>query len=121
MDSKSSPHSSEPVREVRAASLTGFIEVSYFVGLDPFELLRQANISPRFLDDPENRHAARPVNKLIEDAAAQSDCEHFGLLMSECRSFASLGPLSLLLEHLPTIGDVLDAVNDYRHLMTDVV
>src|SRR3954447_5511410 len=109
------------MREVRAASLTGFIEVSYFVGLDPFELLRRANITPPFLEDPENRHAARPVTEMLEDAAAQSQCEAFGLLMAECRSFASLGPLSLLLEHLPTVGHMLDALNEYRRLMNDVV
>ena len=109
------------MREVRAASLTGFIEVSYFVGLDPFELLRRAKISPMFLDDPENRHAARPVTQMLEDAAAESGCETFGLLMAECRSFASLGPLSLLLQHLPTVGDVLDSLNEYRRLMNDVV
>ena len=109
------------VREVRAASLTGFIEVSYFLGVDPFELLRRAKISPRFLEDPENRHAARPVTEMIDDAAAQSGCDAFGLLMADCRSFASLGPLSLLLQHLPNVGDVLDALNHYRRLMNDVV
>jgi len=110
----------QQVREVRAASLIGFVEVSYFVGLDPFELLRHAKISPRFLDDPENRHAARPVTEMIENAAIQSGCEGFALLMAECRSFASLGPLCLLLEHLGTVGEVLDALNDYRRMMTDV-
>jgi len=109
------------VREVRAASLTGFIEVSYYTGVDPFELLRRAKISPRFLEDPENRHAARPVTEMIEQAAAESQCEVFGLLMAECRSFASLGPLSLLLQHLPTVRDILDALNEYRRLMNDVV
>jgi AraC-like DNA-binding protein len=108
------------VLEVRAASLTGFIEVSYFLGIDPFAALRRAKISPRFLDDPETRHAARPVCDLIERAAAQSKCEHFALLMSECRSFASLGPLSLLLQHLGTVSAILDALNEYRHLMNDV-
>ena len=109
------------MHEVRAAALTGFIEVCYFVGLDPFELFRQASISPRFLDDPENRHAARPVLDMIEGAAAQSRCDSFGLLMAETRSFASLGPLSLLLQHLGTIDEVLDTLNEYRRLMNDVV
>lgn len=109
------------MREVRAASLIGFVEVAYFVGLDPFEMLRRAKISPRFLDDPENRHAARPVAEMIENAAVQSGCESFGLLMADCRSFASLGPVSLLLEHLGTVGEVLGALNDYRRLMNDVV
>jgi AraC-like DNA-binding protein len=109
------------VREVRAASLTGFIEVSYYAGLDPFALLRRAKISPSFLDDPENRHAATPVTEMIENAAIESGCESFGLLMGQCRSFASLGPLSLLLQHLSTVGEVLNALNDYRRLMNDVV
>ena len=39
-------------QEVRAAALTGFIEVCYFVGLDPFQLLREAKISARFLAIP---------------------------------------------------------------------
>lgn len=109
------------MREVRAASLTGFLEVAYYTGLDPFELLRGAKVNPRFLDDPENRHAARPITEMIEDASARSGCEVFGLLMAECRSFASLGPLSLLLQHLGSIGEVLDALNEYRRLMNDVV
>lgn len=109
------------MQEVRAAALTGFIEVCFFVGLDPFELLREAKISPRFLDDPENRHAALPIAQMIEGAAARSRCDSFGLLMAESRSFASLGPLSLLLQHLATIDDVLEALNEYRRLMNDVV
>ena len=105
------------MREVRAASLIGFIEVSYYAGLDPFKLFRKAKISPSLLDDPENRHAARPVIDMIENAAAQSGCEAFGLLMAECRPFSSLGPLSLLLQHLETIGEILDALNEYRRTL----
>jgi len=109
------------VREVRAASLIGFVEVCFFVGLDPFELLRRAKISPRFFDDPENRHAAHPIAEMIENAAADSGCDAFGLLMAECRSFASLGPLSLLLQHLATVDEVLEALNQYRRVMNDIV
>jgi AraC-like DNA-binding protein len=109
------------VQVVRAAALTGFIEVCYFVGLDPFELLRDARINARFLDDIENRHAAAPVLEMIETAAAKSRCDSFGLLMAESRSFASLGPLALLLQHLGTIDEVLSALNEYGRLMNDVV
>jgi len=109
------------VQVVRAAALTGFIEVCYFVGLDPFELLRDARINARFLDDTENRHAAAPVIEMIETAAAKSRCDSFGLLMAESRSFASLGPLALLLQHLGTIDEVLSALNEYGRLMNDVV
>jgi AraC-like DNA-binding protein len=109
------------LRDVRAVSLVGFIEASRFVGLDPFELLRRARINPHFLDNTENRHAAGPVVDMLEEAADRSGCEHFGLLMAECRSLASIGPLSLLLEHLPTMNDVVDALSDYRRLVNDIV
>ncbi|MFL6733640.1 MAG: AraC family transcriptional regulator ligand-binding domain-containing protein [Sphingomicrobium sp.] len=101
--------------------MAGFTEVAYFVGLDPFELLRKADISPHFLDDPENRHSARALVSALEAAAAESGREDFGLLMAQCRVLSSLGPLSLLLERLPTVGHVLDALNQYRFLMNDVV
>jgi len=41
-------------------------------------------------------------------------------LMAQCRTFASLGPLSLLLQHLRTVGDILEALNQYRRLMNDI-
>jgi AraC-like DNA-binding protein len=109
------------VHEVRAVSLIGFIEASRFVGLDPFELLRRARINPHFFDEADNRHAAEPVVAMLEEAAARSGCDHFGILMAECRSFASIGPLSLLLEHLPTMDDVVDALSEYRRLVNDII
>ena len=41
--------------QMRAVTLTSYLEVARFVGLDPFEMLREVGISPQFLDDPENR------------------------------------------------------------------
>ena len=82
--------------------------------------MRRFGISPSFLDDPENRRAAAPVTEMLERAAADSSCDHFGLLMAQCRTFASLGPLSLLLQHLRTVGDILEALNQYRRLMNDI-
>jgi len=95
--------------------------VSHALGMDPFELLRRAGIHPTLLDDPESRHAAGPVVELLEVTAAQSGCDSFGTRLSEYRSFANLGPLSLLLEHLPTIDDVIGALVQYRRLMNDII
>src|SRR5262249_2580426 len=78
-------------------------------------------ISPSFLEDPENRCAARPVVDLLENSAKRSGCDSFGLLMAECRTFTSLGPLSLLLQHLPTVGDVMRAVIEYRRYINEIV
>jgi len=106
---------------MRAATLTGYIEVARHVGLDPFELLRDHGISPTFLDDPENRHAAEPIVDLLEESARRSNCGAFGLLMAECRSFAELGPLCLLLERLPTVRSVIQALGDYRRHFNDIM
>lgn len=109
------------LNEVRAVVLTSYLEVARHVGLDPFEMLREVGIRPAFLEDPENRCAAGPVVDLLENSARKSNCPSFGLLMAECRSFASLGPLSLLLQHLPTVGDVLKALTAYRRHQNDVI
>lgn len=110
----------EPVRQVRAAVLIGYVDVARSLGLDPFEMLRSAKINPHFLDDIENRHAAFPVLGLLEASVAKSNCDCFGLMMADQRSFADIGPLALLLEHLPTLDDVLLALRQYRRLMNDI-
>lgn len=109
------------MHEVRAASLTSYLEVARFAGLDPYAMLREAGISPGFLDDPENRYQADAIVGLLEDSAHKSGCESFGLMMAECRNFASLGPLSLLLQHLPTVRDVVLALIDYRRHMNELL
>lgn len=101
-------------------TLTSYLEVARFVGLDPYAMLREAGISPSFLENPENRCAAAAVSDLLENSARQSGCDSFGLLMAECRTFASLGPVSLLLQHLPTVGDVVSAMIDMRRHFNDV-
>jgi len=106
---------------MRAATLTSYGEVARFVGLDPFALMRDVGIKPTDLEDPENRIAARLVVNLLEESASRSGCASFGLLMAECRTFAQFGPLSLLLERLPTVRDVVDAIQEYRRHVNDIL
>lgn len=66
------------LRQMRAATLTSFGEVARFVGLDPFELMRDLGIKPADLEDPENRIAARLVINLLEESAKRSGCPASG-------------------------------------------
>jgi AraC-like DNA-binding protein len=102
-------------------ALTSYLEVASFAGLDPYEMLRKVHISPGMLSDPESHIAATSLCKLLEESAQSSDCATFGLAMAETRTFASLGPLALLLEHLGCIRDVVDALTEYRRHLNDVV
>ena len=109
------------VIQVRAAALTNYFEVARFVGLDPYEMLRRAKISPTALDDPDNLLPARNAGDLLHDSALLSSCQHFGLLLAESRSLASLGPISLLLSHQGTARDVLEAIVRYQKVLNEVI
>jgi AraC-like DNA-binding protein len=109
------------MRQVRAVALTGFLEVARFVGLDGYRLLREAGLRAEILNEPENRIRAEPVINMLERAAEQSGCDSFGLLMISVRTFASLGPIALLLQHLDTVGDAVEAGSMFRRHMNDIV
>lgn len=108
------------MHRVRAVMLTGYVEVAESVGLDGQLMLRQAGFTPESLADPENRLPADAAIRLLERSAEISGCESFGLLMAEKRSFAKLGPVSLLLERLPNLREVVTTCIAYRPHFNDV-
>ncbi len=103
---------------VRAAALTDYVEVARFVGLDPFEMLRRAGIDPADLADPDKMIPRNASAQLLDDSAAASGCESFGLLMAECRPFSSLGALDLLLQHQGNARGIVEALIRYQGLLS---
>jgi AraC-like DNA-binding protein len=108
------------MQQVRAVALTGFLEAASFVGLDGRQLLREMRITPGMLADPENRIPAAMAIDLVEQAAERSHYDSFGLLMVSSRTFASLGPIALLLQHLGTVADVIETMIEYRRYIADI-
>jgi AraC-like DNA-binding protein len=107
--------------QVQTAALTNYFEVARFVGLDPYAMLRRFRISPALLDDPDATLPSNSVADLLEASAEESGCENFGLLMAECRTLSSLGPLSLLLAHQGTAREVLAALVEYQGVLNEVM
>jgi AraC-like DNA-binding protein len=107
--------------QVRAAALINYFEVARFVDLDPHEMLRRAGISPESFADPEAMIAGPPVGALFEESARESGCLSFGLLMAECRTLSSLGPLSLLLKHQGTAREAIEALIRYQGLLSEAL
>ena len=105
----------------RAVTLNSYDVVARLVGLDPYDMLRQAGLHPNVLADPENWIPADRVLALIEASAAQSGRDDFGVLLGECRTFASLGPVSLLLRHESTLGGIIGAAIEYRRLLNELL
>jgi AraC-like DNA-binding protein len=114
------PKAVDFVPQVRAVSLCDYVRIAQSVGLDAYALLAEHGIDPRLLSTPEARLPAAAVSQLLEESARRSGVEAFGLLLAEARSFASLGPLSLLMRHERTLRDVIGRVVEYRRLMSDV-
>ena len=105
----------------RAVTLTNYHEVARYAKLDPFVMLGRAGLHPSSLRDPENWIPASRVLALLDDSAARSGRDDFGALLGECRSFGSLGPVSLLLKHEVTLGDVMGSMIEYRRLLNDLL
>jgi AraC-like DNA-binding protein len=105
----------------RAAMLTNYTEVARHFGLDPFAMLGRCGLHPSALRDPENWLPARPLLRLLEDSAAISGRDDFGVVLGECRTFASLGPVSLLLRHESTLGEIIARAVEYRRLINEIV
>jgi AraC-like DNA-binding protein len=109
------------MHQIRAVTLTGYVEVANFVGLDGRRMLREAGLSPELLENHANRLPAAAAVELLDRSVRQSRCESFGLLMAECRTFASLGPISLLLEHCADVRAVVRAVIGHQRHFNDVI
>jgi AraC-like DNA-binding protein len=102
---------------VRAAVLTNYLEVALHVGLNPQAELAAVGLSRAMLQDPEYSIPVPAAVHLLENAAAHSGCQTFGLRMAESRQLSDLGAVSLLLTHQPTLRDALAVLVQYRHLM----
>lgn len=108
------------MHQMRAVSLTGYVEIAHSLGLDGERLLRENGITPAALRDPENRLPAEAVVRLLERSAEQSGHDDFALLMAEARTFASLGPVSLLLERLPNVRAMVLASIELQAQFNDI-
>ena len=109
------------MRQVRAVSLWSYLDVANFLQIDGLKLLAEAGISPSDLYDSETRLPADAAVDLLERSAAVAECDSLGILMAQCRSYASLGPVSLLLQHLDTVRNVIDALISFRRTLNDVL
>lgn len=109
------------IPQVRAVALSNYVEVAVGLGLDPYKMLRSAKIAPEDLANPEARFAAKNAVHLVRETARRSGCEHLGLLLAETRDFASLGFVSLLLQHRGTLRDAMLSLIDHQKMLNDII
>ncbi|MEQ6435480.1 AraC family transcriptional regulator [Comamonas sp. w2-DMI] len=104
---------------VRAAALTHFPEVLRELGGDPETALRQAGLRPAMLREQDQLIDVSMASRLLEDAAASTGCESFGLRMAQSRQLSNFGVISLLLLHQPTLRHVITTLIAHVHLLNE--
>jgi len=109
------------MHQVRAVTLSRYVDVATRVGLDGKRMLREAGIALDWLENPEARLPASKVLMLLDRSAELSRCESFGIMLSEVRTFPSLGPLSLMLQRLANVREVVHEATEFQRHLNDVV
>jgi AraC-like DNA-binding protein len=105
----------------RYASLNRYIELSHNLGIDPVRLMRQAGLDPSLLAFQDTRIPAEAVARLLEDSAAASGRDDFGVQLAELRQFSNLGPLSLVLREEPDVRSALELLMRYEHTYNEAI
>ena len=99
----------------RYASLNRYVELCQSLGIDAVRLMRSAGLDPSGLAMPDSRIPAASVARLLEDSAAASGRDDFGMRLAELRRFSSLGPLSLVLREEPDVRSAVEMLIRYEH------
>ena len=105
----------------RYAALNRYIELSQSLGIDPVRLMRANGLDPSLLAFQDTRIPAAAVVALLEDSAAASGCDDFGVRLAELRQFSNLGPLSLVLREEPDVRSALELLMRYEHTYNEAM
>ena len=101
---------------VRSAVLTNYAEVARRAGLDPSAMIRSVGLSQDCLVERDLKIPTSSVRRLLEDSAARSGVENFGLRMAETRRLSILGPLGMAARDAATLREVLDILMQHMRL-----
>jgi AraC-like DNA-binding protein len=110
-----------PIALVRSASLTGYAELARSIGLDPFAQLRQAEIDPACLNNPDLKLPVVKLHRLLEASAAAARIEDFGLRLAMSRRTSNLGLIALAAREEPTVRDALACLQRTMYLHNDAI
>ena len=88
------------------------------LGVDARPVFVAAGVEPETLRNPENRMPFAEVGRLLDEAAAASQCPHIGLLVGLRGGAQSLGLVGRLMATAPTVREaILDlCVNQVRFI-----
>ncbi|CAL9640216.1 HTH-type transcriptional regulator VirS [Streptomyces sp. enrichment culture] len=98
---------------MRSAGLQKFRQSVEVLGGDAVAYARRAGLPVEALDADELLVEDSALASVLEIAAADLDCPDLGLRVGEAQDFRMLGPLSVAVQHSPSVGDALECVSRY--------
>ena len=104
-------------RQVRSATLSGYVELVKSLGRDPHAFMRSVGLQARLLDDPETLIPRDAARELLEITARATKTEDLALRLAAQRRLSALGPISLVLKEEPTPRAALDTLCRYLKLV----
>jgi AraC-like DNA-binding protein len=106
---------------VRAALLTDYPALALAYAQDPLAQLRAVGLEPGVTSNPSLFISARRVAQLLENTAAASGRQDFGVQLAMHRKISHLGVSSLVISQQRTVRNALAMVERYRHLMNETL
>ena len=118
MDKRSGPERREWTLAggtTRIGAAVGVPTVLRELGLGPRQVIAEAGLAPNLSHDPENIIPFAAPGHLAAFCVTRSKCAHFGLLVGQRGSLASLGQVGLIAQNSPDLGSALTSLATDRH------
>jgi AraC-like DNA-binding protein len=106
---------------IRSSSLNGFVSLVRELGGDADRMLRRVRLRQRDLAIEPAVIPYAAVVHLLDIAAAELECDDFGLRLSQRQNVEILGPIAVIARNSATVGEALDAVRRFMSFYSPAV
>jgi len=106
---------------VRSAALIKYSGIAQALGIDAGKMVSKVGADRACLYSPDLRIPEQWLADVFEGSAQAAGCPDLGLRVAEGWHLSDFGPVSLLLQHQPTLRHALAVVESYRHLLSNSV
>ncbi|MEU9657406.1 AraC family transcriptional regulator [Streptomyces chartreusis] len=106
---------------VRNAALSGYVQLSQSLGIDPRVLMKRVGLDPAGLAIQDRWISGSAVLQLLELSASAARREDFGLMLAERRRFSNLGPISLVIREEPDVRSALELLVRHEHMYNELL
>ncbi len=103
---------------IRSAALKGAAELITELGGNPARLLSRFGFRVNDVGDPDQLISYRKFAQLLNAAAAETHCAHFGVSLSRYQSVTTLGMLGMTMQQSPDVATALHTFVRYFYLHT---